>query len=85
MKSANGKSTGLDLISNRLLKIAFPVISAHLTEIFSQCIEHSTFPADLKVGKVVPIFKSGEREYPANYRPISILSAFSYCESGAIT
>ena len=77
MKSTNGKATGLDLISNRLLKIASPVISTHLTEIFNQCIEHSTFPDDLKVGKVVPIFKSGVREDPGNYRPISILSAFA--------
>ena len=77
MKSANGKATGMDLISNRLLEIASPVISTHLTEIFNQCIEHSIFPDDLKVGKVVPVFKSGERDDPENYRPISILSVFS--------
>ena len=53
------------------------MISAHLTEIFNQCIKHSTFPDDLKVGKVVSIFKSGERDNPGNYRPISILSAFA--------
>ena len=35
MKSANGKATGLDFISNRLLKIASPVISAHWTELFN--------------------------------------------------
>ena len=35
MKIANGKATGLELISNRLLKIASPVISTHLTEIFN--------------------------------------------------
>ena len=77
MKSTNGKATGLDLISNRLLKIVSLVISAHLTEIFDQCIEHSTFPDDLKVGKVVPIFKSDERDDPGNYRPVSMLSAFA--------
>ena len=76
-KSANGKATGFDLVSSRLLKIASPVISTHLTEIFIQCIEHRTFPDDLKVGQVVPIFKSGERDDPGNYRPISILSVFS--------
>ena len=40
MISANGEATGLDLISNQLLKVASPVISTHLTEIFNQCIEH---------------------------------------------
>ena len=77
MKSTNGKATGLDLISNRLLKIASPVILTHLIEIFNQCIAHSTFSDDLKIGKVVPIFRSGERDDPGNYRPISILSAFA--------
>ena len=38
MKSANGKATGMDSISNRLLKIASPVISTHLTEIFNHNI-----------------------------------------------
>ena len=47
VKSANGKAAGMDLISSRILKIASPVISTHLTDIFNQCIEHSTFPDDL--------------------------------------
>ena len=77
MKSANGKATGLDLVSNRLLKIASPAISSQLAAIFNQCIEQGIFPDDLKIGKVVPIVKSRKKEDPGNYRPISILSAFA--------
>ena len=33
MKSANGKATGLDLVSNRSLKIASAAISSHLAVI----------------------------------------------------
>ena len=77
MKAVNGKATGIDLVPNNLLKVASPVISPHLSEIFNQCIEYGIFPDDLKIGKVVPIFKSGKRDDPGNYRPISILSAFA--------
>ena len=77
MKSANGKATGLDLVSNRLLKIASPAISSQLATIFNQRIEQGIFPDDLKIGKVVPIIKSGKKEDPGNYRPISILSGFA--------
>ena len=77
MKAVNGKATGIDLVPNNLLKVASPVISPHLSEIFNQCIEYGIFADDLKIGKVVPIFKSGKRDDPGNYRPISILSAFA--------
>ena len=34
------------------------------------------FPSELKLAKVVPIFKSGESDKVPNYRPISVLSFF---------
>ena len=54
MKAVNGKTTGIDLVPNNLLKVTSPVISPHLSEIFNQCIEYGIFPDDLKIGKVVP-------------------------------
>ena len=77
MKSANGKATGVDVVSSPLLKTASPIISSQLADIFNQCTEHGIFPSDLKIGKVIPIFKSGEKDDPGNYRPLSILSAFA--------
>ena len=73
VKSANGKAIGLDLVSNRLLKIASPAISSQLAVIFYQCIEQGIFPDDLKIGKVVPIFKSGKDKTLGTIK----LSAFS--------
>ena len=74
VKSANGKATGLDLVSNRLLKIASPAISSQLTVIFNQCIEQVIFNDDLKIGKVVPIFKSGKKT------TLGTINLYQYCQ-----
>ena len=74
MKSANGKATGLDLVSNHLLKIASPATSSQLAVLFSQCIEQGIFPDDLKIGKVVPIFKSGKK------KTLGPIDLYQYCQ-----
>lgn len=48
-----------------------------LTIVLNKCIQEAIFPSMLKVGKVVPIFKKGDKNKCENYRPISILPAIS--------
>ena len=67
------EATGHDGISNRILKIAAPFIPKKLTDIFNLSIGSGIFPSEWKIAKVTPIFKSGERNEPNNYRPISVL------------
>ena len=71
----NGKANSIDMIPNKMLKISAHVISSSLTDIFNCCTSMNSFPYDLKVAKVVPIFKAGAKDDPVNYRPISILSS----------
>ena len=71
------KATGLDNISNRILRIAALVIYQHLTDLFNLSIKRRVFPTDWKKAKVSPIYKSGERNDPNNYRPISFLPAIA--------
>ena len=40
-------------------------------------MQEGVFSSDLKLAKVVPIFKSGDSSKITNYRPISVLSFFS--------
>ena len=42
-------------------------------DLFNLSISTSTYPDDWKVAKVFPLFKSGERNDPNNFRPISVL------------
>ena len=37
----------------------------------------ASFPDEWKIARVIPLFKSGHRNMPENYRPISILPAIS--------
>ena len=55
-------SSGLDGISNQLLKLSLPYIIDSLTYIFNLFIEKNVFPSELKKAKVVPIPKSMEKK-----------------------
>ena len=34
-------------------------------------------PDDLKIAKIIPVYKSDDKKIVSNYRPISVLPAFS--------
>ena len=40
-------------------------------------ISSEKFPSSWKAAKITPIFKSGSRSVPKNYRPISVLPIVS--------
>ena len=60
-------------IPNKSLKDNSTYLSPFFEELFNLSIETNTFPDDFKVGKVAPVFKSGDKEDLNNYRPISVL------------
>ena len=70
----NKKSVGHDGLSNEMLKHCSPVIEKYLSEAFNMSISNRKFPEFLKLAKVVPIFKKGDKTSPENYRPISLCS-----------
>ena len=67
------KSVGLDKIPNKLLKIAANVVAPSLTAIFTASICTGIFPQEWKASRVSPVYKSGIRNNPSNYRPISVI------------
>jgi len=76
-KFVNSKSSGLDEINVRLLKLAAPIVSDSLAYICNLSLCTTTFPSDWKQAKVTPIFKEGVKSDVSNYRPISVLSIIS--------
>ena len=61
----------------RIIKLSIDIIVEPLTEIINVSSVSGCFPDTLKIAKVLPIFKTGDPEKLENYRPISILPAFS--------
>ena len=49
---------------------------APLTYLVNIYIKQGIFPVELKVAKILPIFKSNDDQYITNYRPISVLNFF---------
>ena len=47
-----------------------------LTHIINKSLKEGVFPSELKLAKVVPIFKASATNKITNYRPISVLSFF---------
>ena len=54
-----------------------PGFSRVIAELVNSSMENGIFPSSLKIAKVVPIHKGGSKLDIQNYRPISLLSAFS--------
>ena len=77
IKLKSNKGAGPDNIPSKLIKDSAAVITPYLSYIFNRSLSEGKFPNDWKNARICPIFKSGERDECANYRPISILSVIS--------
>ena len=71
------KSTGVDNIPAKALKLAAGIIGPSLAWIFNLSIKTGIYVDDWKKARVIPIYKSNERHKCENYRPISILPIIS--------
>ena len=73
----NKSSPGWDEISSNAIKPCSDLLTKPLKHIFKLSFKKGIVPNALKVAKVIPIFKSGEKDSVKNYRPISVLPCFS--------
>lgn len=70
-------SSGADNICSKILKNTSAISSDILCLLFQQSLSSCCIPTDWKLGKIVPIFKSGSKSSVTNYRPISPTSVMS--------
>jgi hypothetical protein len=70
-------ATGYDGVSSKFVKKFSNKLSPVLSKLINQSFQTGTFPDSLKKAVITPIFKSGSKTNPTNYRPISVLSVFS--------
>ena len=70
-------SSGLDQISNKLLKAINNEISFPLAKIINKCFDEGVMPPTLKIAKVIYLHKGNATTEMGNYRPISLLPTLS--------
>ena len=77
-KLKNKNSSGVDEISNKLLKAMKHKIKEPLSVIINQSLRTGIYPDSLKITKVKLLYKKGEKKnHLNNYRPFSILPTIS--------
>lgn len=69
---SNSDAKDVNGFSNKLFKKYRTALSKPLSLLINKCIRNSEFPECLKIAKVKPLFKSGDKTDMNNYRPIAI-------------
>ncbi|XP_050692945.1 uncharacterized protein LOC126983856 [Eriocheir sinensis] len=69
-----GKAVGPDGVSGFMLKECRNELVGPIYDIIRCSIKTGTVPREWKRAEVVPIYKSGKKEEPLNYRPVSLTS-----------
>lgn len=76
-KLPNKISAGDDQISQKMLKTISTSITPIITRLINNSIREKKYPDSLKLTKIIPLYKSGDKKECSNYRPISLLSSFN--------
>ena len=71
------KAGGYDMISCYFIKLSSSILIPFLVSLINASFSLGIFPDDLKIAKVIPLFKKGDTLDINNYRPISLLTCFS--------
>ena len=77
IKNLKSASAGWDCISTVVVKTCYQCFVTPLTHIMHSSMTNGVFPDELKIARVVPLYKSGDSGIFSNYRPVSVLPVFS--------
>ena len=76
-KLKNTSSYCYDNISNKHIKYARNILTKPLSLLINQCLHTGIYPSQLKLSRVKPLYKAGDKTQFDNYRPISLLPLLS--------
>ena len=77
ISNLNNSAAGYDEMPASILKQCASVYIEPLTYLINVSLEQGTFPDELKIARVIPLFKGEDEQLVQNYRPISVLPFFS--------
>ena len=65
-------AAGPDVISARFIKETAGILCCPLSMVFRRSMDEGVVPDDWRKANITPIFKSGSKMSPGNYRPVSL-------------
>ena len=71
-KLDGSSAPGIDGVNPKLLKFCAVTLSSPLLLIYNKLLREEKLPLAWKHSLVIPLFKSGSRNSPLNYRPVSL-------------
>ena len=77
IKNLKVSSPGWDSISAVVVKTTYRCFIEPLTHILNLSLMYGVFPSELKLAKVIPLYKANDPMMFSNYRPVSVLPMFS--------
>ena len=76
-RNLKASSPGWDSISAVVVRTTYPCFVEPLTHILNLSAMYGVFPSELKLAKVIPLYKANDPMVFYNYRPVSVLPVFS--------
>ena len=73
----SGKVTGFDKVNMNLVKTSISAIAQPLSYLINLSISTRIVPDNIKLAKILPVYKNESHSSFTKYQPISILPAFS--------
>ena len=70
----NEASAGPDGIPALLIKGLIAVLAEPLKMIWTESMQTGVIPTRLKMGRITPIYKGGDKTLVGNYRPVTLTS-----------
>ena len=77
IKNLKHGSPGWDAISANVVKVTYPCFIETLAHIMNISVTQGVFPKELKLAKIIPLYKASDPMVFSNYRPVSVLPIFS--------
>lgn len=77
IRNFKSKQSNINDIPNSIYKYIIDMLSPLVADLMNSSSEEGVFPDVLKVARVVPLHKSGDKSLLCNFRPISILPVLS--------
>ena len=77
ISSMNNSSSGYDELPASIMKQCIDSYIEPLTLLINKSIQQGVFPVELKIARIIPLYKGENNQLIHNYRPISVLPFFS--------